>query len=61
MNELVTSAALAEQLGIPERTLGQWAYLGKGPAFIKVGHHRRYRKADIDAFVLANRHGGDMR
>ena len=56
---LLDTPRLAEELGVPQRTVDQWAYLGKGPAFIKVGRHRRYRRIDIDAWLDAHRHGGD--
>jgi hypothetical protein len=48
----------ATYLAVPEATLGQWAYLGKGPAFSKVGRHRRYRPADVDAWLDANQRCG---
>lgn len=37
--------------GIPVRTLGQWRYLGKGPRWIKVGRHVRYRWSDVEAWL----------
>lgn len=59
MERLLDSPELAEMLKIPERTLDQWAYQGKGPAFIKTGRHRRYRERDIEAWLKANRRGGN--
>ena len=50
---------IAAELGVPEQTLAQWRYLGKGPAFIKVGRHVRYHPEDVKAWLNANRHGGD--
>jgi predicted DNA-binding transcriptional regulator AlpA len=38
---------------IERRTLDQWRYLGKGPAYIKVGKHVRYRRADVEAWLAA--------
>ena len=58
LNGLWTSAQTAEYLGVPERTLDQWAYQSRGPAWAKIGRYRRYRPVDVDAYVDANRHGG---
>jgi len=44
---------------IPPATLSQWAYRGVGPSFLKVGRHRRYRPADVNAWLEANRRGSD--
>lgn len=46
-------------LDVPEATLDQWAYRGRGPAFSKVGRFRRYRQHDVEAYVDANRRVGD--
>jgi excisionase family DNA binding protein len=56
---LIDTRQLAENLQIPPRTLDQWAYLGKGPAFIRVGRHRRYRQADVEAWLDSQTRGGD--
>lgn len=56
MNALLDTRALSEQLLIPESTLDQWAYLGKGPVYLKIGRHRRYRPEDVEAWLDANRH-----
>lgn len=55
MDKLITSEELSEALGVPTRTLDQWAYLGKGPTYIKVGRHRRYRTEDVESWLHANR------
>lgn len=44
---LWTPEDLAAFLGIPEKTLTDWRYRGKGPAFKRVGKHVRYRPEDI--------------
>ena len=59
MITLLDSKELAAELKIPLRTLDQWSYAGVGPAFLKVGRHRRYRRSDVDAWLDAHRHGGD--
>ena len=46
-----TGKELEAKLALPERTLDQWRYVGKGPRFVRVGRHVRYRDEDIDAWV----------
>ena len=48
---LATSAEIAEHLGVPVRTLDQWAYKGTGPRWSKVGRHRRYRWSDVERWL----------
>ncbi|MFG2109478.1 helix-turn-helix domain-containing protein [Micromonospora chersina] len=49
--QLASSAEVAAFLGVPVRTLGQWAYQGIGPKFSKIGRHRRYRWSDVERYV----------
>lgn len=42
---------VAAYVNVPVRTLDQWAYLGRGPRYIKVGRHRRYRWADVESWL----------
>lgn len=51
---LATPADLAEYLGVPEATLAEWRYLGKGPRWMKIGRHCRYRWNEIDAWLDEN-------
>lgn len=39
---------VARFLGVPHRTLDQWAYLGTGPRWARVGRYRRYRWEDVE-------------
>lgn len=48
---LASSADVAEYLGVPQRTLDQWVWRGKGPKFSKVGKHRRYRWSDVENWL----------
>lgn len=48
---LATSSEVAEHLGVPPRTLDQWAYKGTGPRWSKVGRHRRYRWEDVEKWL----------
>jgi len=38
---------LAVRLKLPVRTLAQWASLGKGPRFAKIGKFARYKLTDV--------------
>lgn len=55
---LLDTPELSRLTKIPKRTLDQWAYLGKGPAYIRIGRHRRYDPADVRAWLAKQRHGG---
>ena len=50
---LATSREVAEYLGVPPRTLDNWAYWGTGPRYAKIGRHRRYRWDDVETYVSA--------
>jgi hypothetical protein len=50
-DEWVGPKDLAKSWGLPERTLSQWRYLGKGPRYFKFGKHIRYRRADCEAWA----------
>lgn len=50
---LVTAEELSAESKIPEATLAQWRYLGKGPNFLKCGSHVRYRRSDVDAWLAS--------
>lgn len=51
MEMIDTASATAEYLRVPEATLRQWRHLRKGPPYLKVGKHVRYRRADVDDWV----------
>ena len=57
-DRLWDTAETADYLRIPHRTLDQWAYRGLGPRYIKVGRHRRYRVADVEAWLDTQSRGG---
>jgi excisionase family DNA binding protein len=54
LSALLTSADVSDRLLVPTRTLDQWAYQHKGPAYIRVGRHRRYRLEDVEAWLDAH-------
>lgn len=49
--DLIDGPTLAEQLGIPEKTVAEWRSTNRGPAYVKVGRHVRYRTADVEAWL----------
>ena len=51
---LLTPAELAERWQIGTAVLSQWRYQGKGPVYIKLGHHVRYRLKDVEDFENSN-------
>ncbi len=52
---LLTPREVAEYLQVPGSTLSQWRYLGRGPAWVKLGRHVRYAVADLNDYVAAQR------
>ena len=52
------SPTVSDYLGIPVGTLDQWAYLKKGPAYVKCGRHRRYRPSDVEHWLDEQTRGG---
>jgi hypothetical protein len=47
---MLTPADLAQRWQVPARTLGQWRYEGRGPAYVKIGGAVRYRLVDVEAY-----------
>lgn len=47
----LTPSDVAAIFGVTTGTVGQWADDGKLPSFKTPGGHRRFRKADVDAFL----------
>jgi excisionase family DNA binding protein len=51
---------LADRLGLPVKTLAQWASKGTGPQYARMGRHVRYRVSDVvewEAARLKDRRG----
>jgi hypothetical protein len=57
---LADSEAVAAYLDVSDRTVGQWRRARRGPKFVLVGKHVRYRWSDIDAW-LASQEGQQNR
>ncbi|WP_433762113.1 helix-turn-helix domain-containing protein [Nocardia sp. CA-135398] len=43
----LSTEEVSRRLKIPEKTLANWASLGKGPRFARMGRYRRYRLSDL--------------
>lgn len=46
----LTVPELAERLTVPIETIYAWNRTGKGPTYIRVGRHVRYRLSDVTAW-----------
>ncbi len=51
-NEWLTLGQAAKYLGVAQSTIRKWSDLKRVPTFYTPGGHRRYRRADLDAFLL---------
>ncbi|MEV0359357.1 helix-turn-helix domain-containing protein [Nocardia sp. NPDC050697] len=49
----LSTEEVSQRLKIPEKTLANWASLGKGPRFARMGRYRRYRFSDLLAWEEA--------
>lgn len=56
---LLKPAQVAEMFGVDPKTISRWAQLGLLPYFVTPGGHRRFRKADIQALIVAMSHDID--
>ena len=51
LERLLTPAEAARVIGVSVHTLSWWRRHRKGPNFLRVGRHARYRPADIRAYL----------
>ena len=42
---------VAARIGVPVGTLANWRCDGRGPRYLKVGRHVRYRVEDLEAWL----------
>jgi excisionase family DNA binding protein len=47
----LTLGQAAKYLGVAQSTIRKWSDQGRVPAFYTPGGHRRYKRADLDAFL----------
>lgn len=56
MDEIILSEAQAAKLAMQKSaTLRKWRVRGRGPVYLKLGGKVRYRKVDIESWILASR------
>jgi hypothetical protein len=48
---LATRTEVAAHLRVPIATLEQWAHHGRGPRYVRIGRHARYRWVDVETWV----------
>lgn len=46
-NRCLSRRVLAHRLGLPVKTLAQWAGKGTGPPYARMGRHARYGISDV--------------
>lgn len=56
-DQTLTATELSAETKIPEATWAQWRYLGKGPKYLKLGGHVRYRRSDVEAWLASCERG----
>ena len=49
--QLLTPEEVSTFLGVPVGTLANWRYLGRGPTFVRIGRHVRYRSEDLGSWI----------
>ena len=57
LNQKETSAYLKSSI----RKLDRQRAEGRGPAFVRLDGRIFYRRSDLDRYIAANVHGGDLR
>jgi hypothetical protein len=55
LNALFNERQAADFLNLKVTTLRRWRWLGKGPAFLKIGGAVRYDPAELERFVAGSR------
>jgi excisionase family DNA binding protein len=53
VEKLLSRSECADIIGVPASTLANWASEGKGPRYLRVGRHSRYRPADVERWLDA--------
>jgi excisionase family DNA binding protein len=59
--EWLTLGQAARFLGVAQSTIRKWSDQGRVPAFYTPGGHRRYRRADLEAFLERSGPGGQSK
>lgn len=56
---LLSTKLLSRRWNIAPRTLERWRAEGRGPQFVRIGRHVRYRQTDILAFEARHIEAGN--
>lgn len=56
--DLLFEPEASKLIRAPQETMRYWRWQGKGPAWSKLGRRIVYDRADLQAWVDANRHVG---
>ena len=59
LSVLMDPSEVSEYLGVPTGTLANWRYQGRGPVFVRVGRHVRYRAEDVGEWLTMRAGGGE--
>ncbi len=51
MTPLLTPDQVSDYLGVPLGTLANWRYQGRGPVYVRLGRHVRYRATDVAEWI----------
>jgi excisionase family DNA binding protein len=51
----LTDDTTAEYLGVSKAALAKWRITGEGPKYARIGRGIRYRKDDLDDWMLSRR------
>lgn len=51
LDRLLTPGDVSAYLGVPLGTLANWRYLGRGPAYLRVGRHVRYLESAVASWT----------
>ena len=54
---MLTTAEVGALFGVAPRTISKWARLGKFPALVTLGGHRRFDPDDVRGYLHAARTG----
>jgi predicted DNA-binding transcriptional regulator AlpA len=54
---ILTTPQAAIYLGLAVSTLNKWRCFGDGPRFLKLGRAVRYRREDLDSFLVSRQLG----
>jgi excisionase family DNA binding protein len=53
MDHIFKTREAAEYLTVKKSTLEAWRHFGGGPVYVKYGRAVRYRKEDLDQFIIS--------